>query len=91
MWMLENYVSKVYRRRYESPRKVVTSSTYFKNPKIIPIIAWAKAPILYTSFGPIFTLNFPKIVENMKAAKLAVPNTEPYWLEVAPLSSASLG
>ena len=85
------YVSKVNLRRYESPRKVVTSCTYFKNPKTIPIIAWAKAPMLYTSLGPIFTLNFPKIVENMKAAKLAVPNTEPYWLEVAPLSSASLG
>ena len=50
-----------------------------------------KAPAEYKTFGPIFAPYLAKKGANTNAAKLAIPNTKPYWLGVAPLFSASLG
>ena len=41
-------------------------------------MAWRKAPQLYNNLGPIWVPYAPKIGAKIKAARLVMPNTNPY-------------
>lgn len=81
----------MYLSRYDKPKNGTSFWTKVKRPKQIPLIAWRKAPQLYSNLGPIWVPYAPKIGAKIKAARLVMPKTNPYWLGEAPLSSASFG
>ena len=54
------------------------SGIYSKKAKAIPTIACKNAPVLYIIFAPILAPYAPNIGEQINAAKLVIPNTNPY-------------
>ena len=76
--MLFSYVDNVYLSTYDNVRKAEVLFIYHKNPNTVAQIDWTKAPVIYRCFSPIRVPNFPNIGAAKKAAKFAIPNTNPY-------------
>ena len=60
-------------------------------PMATPLIASKREPTFRIIRGPISMPSFAKIGAKMKAAKLVIPNTKPYWDGLAPRFAASDG
>ena len=72
-------LNNIYLKRYESPRNAAVFSTQSRNANASPHKGWRNAPKLYNSFAPIFVPYTPNIGAERNAAKLAMPNTNPYY------------
>ena len=70
---------------------MLTLSVQSRKPNDKQAKACMNAPETYKNFGPILVPNSAKIGANKKADRFTIPKTKPYWLEVAPFFSASLG
>jgi hypothetical protein len=61
-----------------------------RKPKAIPQNPWRNAPALYSNFGPILEPHLPNIGAKRNAAKLAIPNTNPYYEQIHFLNMLSV-